>query len=283
MKRRVILLLITIIFLAACVRSSSLIKKLNQNSYPLWYSYDTVPTNEKKDIKLGLSKIEINTEHFPNTSTVKKHKGTFIPLIAFLYWDYQYSCYLGKEAIRGDVGEFIKTSFLEESKRSGIYSIEENCADCDFTLHITVNDFQTMGPYVKQGWGITSPYGWVASIGGDAIGPARADTAITFTIFKDNILIFEKRYVSARTKGLIKNVSDYSRIMVETLSFAFKDGIEKAVQGINEFLRNTADLQPLDTLENKLKNLKEMKSKGLLSDKEYLEQKSKIIDDYNFN
>ena len=131
MKRRVILLLITIIFLAACVRSSSLIKKLNQNSYPLWYSYDTVPTNEKKDIKLGLSKIEINTEHFPNTSTVKKHKGTFIPLIAFLYWDYQYSCYLGKEAIRGDVGEFIKTSFLEESKRSGIYSIEENCADCD--------------------------------------------------------------------------------------------------------------------------------------------------------
>ena len=79
--RKIICLTIFMIFMAGCVRTSSLIKKLNQNSYPLWYSYDTVPIKTKQNIRFGLTKIEITMDHFPDAAMAKKHTGSIFPLI----------------------------------------------------------------------------------------------------------------------------------------------------------------------------------------------------------
>lgn len=233
-------LLLSAVLLCSCAGNSTIATGMSKTPYPLSYLHDSKKIDNKAKVNLCLQYIKNETKAFPETTTVE-NKGTFVlPLLFINVWDVKYDCTLGKNNINEDISSFVKDKLVIESQRSGNFILLQDSNNCDYSLELTINNHITTGPYREYG-NIIFLVVAVGANSSKSAGPAISIISMHLKLSKKGVVVLEKDIESSVVGRLIKSrysstdelQADYANSMVESLSYAFKDCIEKAIQEIN--------------------------------------------------
>lgn len=245
--RKVLYLIIVMSFAVGC--ASGLRKDLNCRSCSLIYLRDSAPVETKTADKLFINSVSINDTQMRDETIVKKNGKLLIPLLVLNVWNFKYKCELGKNGIEGDIPEKIKHLFISESERSGLYQVTEDETSSNVFLELEIKDMKATGPYCFFGTIIVTPIFWVSNHKQTA-GPATAEIKIAARLKSGENILLEKEYSSTESSQILKkgNITfkklreNYITSMVEALSIACKDCLERLIQDINNELKPKIDI-----------------------------------------
>lgn len=241
------LLTILGLFLLLC-SSCSPYNKLRRDFNNGKSSVDYIHTSElgiaKNDRGINISNPIISDKLFTSMGVVTKKQNTVTPLIIYNEWKNEYGCRIGRNLIKEDLSDFIKSATLEESKRTGSYRID-NTPTASLILEIEVDSLNAAGPFVNKGFFIYLVFGYALQKE-ELAGPGKAYSRFRYrvrdgeTIFLENSVSSEANSESLKLPGVaFKKLHEiYRAHLIELLSETFKQNIEKIVLHINQVNSN---------------------------------------------
>lgn len=241
---KTLMLAVLLVISVGCMARTQIQTDLNRQSYSLAYLHDTKQEEGGMgDKKICLTSFQDKSDGFKGRTEVSQTESSFWPLLVFWYWNYQYESVLGRNGIQGEVDEFVKRSFLEESSRSGRFKIVEQQEPCDYDLTVSIDSHVTKGPYAMRGHVFFALFFWTMGVH-ETAGPAVSQVKLGVKLNKGTSVALEKAFLGERIMApLTQRYSDASLLrkefansMVESLSYAFKQAIEDAVKEISKVL-----------------------------------------------
>ena len=235
-------LLAGLTLIVSCTSTSKIQKNMNSRSYSMAYIMDSKISDTKNNKTVSIDPISFNSELFSDTTTVKREKGWFLPLVFVYIWDSKNKCSQGKSMIEEDVPSFLKTSLLSEINRSGNFKVD-TLSNSEYQIELSIDDIKTEGPYVSKGFFYFALYVYGYSYS-DKAGPALSNLSVSYKLKKNNIVVhsnsFNSQKITEQINKRYKNTSilqqDYAVSMVEANSYNFKNIIELIVNDLNVFL-----------------------------------------------
>jgi hypothetical protein len=227
----------------SCVSTSGLYNGFTKNKASLKYIYDSDFDNDTTNYTVTIKKPIIVDNKFRDVGIVRKTKSSLVPLILFYQWRSEYEYTIGKTAIRENIEDFIQSSFMEESKRSGTYTPDTTASPEQLTLEIAVDSVGARGPYFSEGYIVYLLFFYSYGVS-EGAGPGVAFSRFHYQLKKgDEVLLDDfvsnRKYLQpirkthTSTKALR---SFYTTSLVESLSATFKTNIEIIVEDIDLFL-----------------------------------------------
>lgn len=234
------IIIMTSLIALCCGCTNHIISGMGKTSYPLSYLHDSKIIDNKAKVNLCFESIKNETKNFPEATKVD-HKKTFVlPLIFVNIWDVKYECVLGKLSLSEDLMNFVSTGLVNEAKRSGNFTLIQGSDHCDYFLELIIKDHNTMGPYRQYGSIIFLVLAFGAN-SSESAGPALSKVSMHMRLSRKGSVVLAKdieaavvgRTIKSRYDKITDLQADYANSMVESLSFAFKDCIEKVIQEVN--------------------------------------------------
>lgn len=222
-----------------CVKQ--LTSDLQSGVYSIDYMLDSKECKQKAPITIHLKNVNYDKEFttFKDFSSAKMKFWYFIPLAIVNFGGTVYDCELGKASIKKDVVDFVKSAYIKEANRSGCFQLVES-ENADYNLEVTILNHETKGPYSSYFYFYFALYLYGYGYGQNA-GPGQSKAVIKTTLKDKNGSIIERQFAKKTKTEMLYKKNDVSELrwnyvnsMVESLSMAFKDCVEKSVLSINE-------------------------------------------------
>lgn len=237
------LFLLTILALfAGCTSTKKIQKNMDSKCYSMAYIMDSKISDSKNSISVSVDSILFNSNIMSDSTTVKREKGWFLPLVFVYVWNSKNKCSQGKLMIEEDIPSFLRTSLISEINRSGDFNVD-TINNSDYKIELSIDHIKTEGPYVSSGFFYFALYvsGYSYS---DRAGPALSNLRVSYKLKKDDIVVHSNSFNSEKITEQINkrytNTSilqqDYAVSMVEATSYNFKNVIELIVNDLNTFL-----------------------------------------------
>jgi hypothetical protein len=222
----------------SCSQSKMLQKSLNKYKAPIGYLHDTKKANCNKSDSIS---IRLNNRPLDSITSVSKINGLVLPFLLFNYFETNMRVKLGQSSIEQQYNDFFASSLIEESKRTGCFSIiNQNSNDTLYSLDITIDSCRTNSKYQRSSTILFLVF--IYSVSFSELGfPAETYLQVSTKLRKGKTLITEKSYSVKRTQPFLstRNIdtnklrSDFTANMVESLSLCTKQCIEDIINDIN--------------------------------------------------
>jgi hypothetical protein len=221
--------------------AKQLTKDLQQGVYPIDYMLDSKVCGQKTPITIRLNTVSYSTEfkEFKDASIAKTKYWYFVPLVFINFGGSGYNCELGKASIDKNIVEFVKKSYAKEASRSGCFQFVDS-GNADYDLDVTILSHETKGPYSTYFYMYFALYLYGYGYGQTA-GPGKSKAVIGISLRRKDGSVFERQFENETSTEMLRNKNNVNELkrnyvtgMVESLSMAFKDCIEKSVLAINE-------------------------------------------------
>jgi hypothetical protein len=238
-KNRLWIVCFAAIIMTGC--AGTLKTDLQGGVYPINYLMDSDECTQKSPVTIRLGKVSYCDAFtsFKEAMEVKRKFSYFIPLILVNFGGDFYNCELGRASIDRSVTDFVRSSYRKEAARSGCFQLVDSDI-ADYTLDISIVEHETKGPYNFYFYAFFAFYVYGYGYGQTA-GPGRSDVKLEITLRDGKADVLKKQFESSVQTEALKNKNDVSELrqhyvisMVESLSMAFKDCIEKSIESINE-------------------------------------------------
>jgi hypothetical protein len=214
---------------------------MNSKGYSLAYIMDSKISNLKDSISISVDTILFNPGIISDSTTIKKEKGWFLPLVFVYVWNSQNKCSQGKSMIEEDIPSFLKTSLESEISRSGNFNIDTK-RKSDYSIELSIDEIKTEGPYVSSGFFYFALYAYGYSYS-DRAGPAISKLRVSYKLKNRDQIVHSNSFSSEKiTEQINKRYTntnilqqDYAVSMVEATSYNFKNTIEQIVNDLNTY------------------------------------------------
>jgi hypothetical protein len=220
--------------------AKQLTNELQQGVYPIDYMLDSKECKQKAPITVCLQNVSNSNEFttFKNAMIAKTKYWYFVPLGIVNFGGTGYSCELGRASIDKNIIDFVKSAYIKEANRSGCFQLVES-KNADYSLDVSILNHETKGPYNTYFYLYFALYIYGYGYGQTA-GPGQSKVIIKTTLKGKNGSVIEKQFEKETQTDMLRNKNNvhelrqnYVNGMVESLSMAFKDCIEKSVLSIN--------------------------------------------------
>ncbi len=236
-----IFLLAGLTLIVSCTSTKKIQKSMNSKSYSMAYIMDSKISDTKSSIAVGVDTIVFNSNTIGDTTSIKKEKGWFLPLVFVYIWNSQNKCIQGKSMIEEDIPTFMKSSLISEINRSGNLNVD-TLNNSEYKIELSIDEIKTEGPYISSGFFYFALYVYGYSYS-DKAGPAISNLRVSYKIKKNDQVVHSNSFNSERfTEQINKRYTntnilqqDYAISMVEAASFNFKNVIELIVKDLNTF------------------------------------------------
>ncbi|WP_372772504.1 hypothetical protein [Mangrovibacterium sp.] len=214
---------------------------MNAGSYSMAYIMDSKISDLPKNIAVTVDDVSFNVVAMSDTTTVKREKGWFLPLVLVTVWNSKNNCTQGKSMIEEDIPSFFKGSLRQEISRSGDFKVD-TLNISDYSVELSIDELKTEGPYVSSGFFYFALYAYGYSYS-DRAGPAHSTLKVSYKLKKGDQLIHSNTFTSEKITEQINRKytsinmlqQDYAISMVEATSYNFKNTIQQIVNDLNTF------------------------------------------------
>jgi hypothetical protein len=156
-------------------------------------------------------------------------------------YDYDFTISLGKNSVSPRLIDFINSSFIKESERSGIYFINDSSKLKKYKLKIEIINYNVVTKYHKTGNAFGGYQEWNIDV-----KPSNGSLKLSAKLYDtDNNEVFSKIYDCYESTSFVKSrLNSENEInknmmqnMTETLAQCIKKNISKMVLDINAKIR----------------------------------------------
>jgi hypothetical protein len=235
-------ILLVALFVDSCSNSRMIQKSLNTYDAPIGYLYDSkisdCPKIDHMSVRLYNNVLDSITE-------VSKINGFVLPLIVFNYFETNMRVRLGQSSIQQQYNDFFTRSFLEESKRTGCFEINNQVSnDTLYSLDITIDTCNTDSKYKRSTFMVFFFLGAIKSSSEMGFS-SETNLYVSTKLKKANSIISEKSYKISRIQPFQspKRISadelqgNFTVNMVESLSLGTKQCIETIINDLNSTIK----------------------------------------------
>lgn len=243
MKQQTLLCLVILALTTACSSTKSIQRAMDKRSHTLGYIMDTRPVKIKSPITVRIDSVTYNPALLPESTTVVRNEGMYIPIVLVHYWKAQNTCTLGQSGMLEPLPAFVKSSLIDEINRSGQFNAD-SLSETEYTLDLSIDAFEAKGPYKSEGffYFLFVVYGFNHY---DIAGPAMTQLSVSYQLKQNGRPVFSGYHNAQReTQALNKpNVTssklqeNYAASMVEATSFNIKYINQLIVNDLNNFFR----------------------------------------------
>lgn len=235
------LLLAGFALIASCASTKKIQKNMNSSHYSMAYIMDSKVSDSKKNIQVGVDTVLFNPYIMSDTTTVKREKGWFLPLVFVYVWNSENKCVQGKSMIEEDIPSFLETSLTDEINRSGQFNVA-TLNEPEYEIELSIDEMMTEGPYLSSGFFYFALYVYGYSYS-DKAGPAVSNLKVSYKLKKNGQIVHRNSFISDKgTEQINKRYTntntlqqDYAISMVEATSYNFKNVIELIVSDLNTY------------------------------------------------
>lgn len=234
-------LIIGLTLIVSCTSTKQIQKNMNSKGYSLAYIMDSKISDLKDSISISVDTVLFIPGIISDSTTIKKEKGWFLPLVFVYVWNSQNKCSQGKSMIEEDIPSFLKTSLESEISRSGNFNIDTK-RKSDYSIELSIDEIKTEGPYVSSGFFYFALYAYGYSYS-DRAGPAISKLRVSYKLKRGDQIVHSNSFSSEKiTEQINKRYTntnilqqDYAVSMVEATSYNFKNTIEQIVNDLNTY------------------------------------------------
>ncbi len=136
-----IIIIIVAINGVSCMNYKAMQRKLNVTPVDIYYVHDGKVLETVKTAEYNLEVVDSTIDN--QISFVTKKRNSFMFLILWNVYDYEYQVNLGKNLIRPGITEFLSNSIKTESERFGQFSLNSKKKENVPTLRVVINELKS--------------------------------------------------------------------------------------------------------------------------------------------
>jgi hypothetical protein len=224
----------------SCASTSRYRRDFNSRKTSLEYLHDTPQQQKEYAQKVHIAKPVVTDTSFTRLGVVRTARAYVIPAILYIEWNLAFDYNLGSASIQQDVGSFVRSAVMTESRRSGIFTPDTARTADGWVLEIEIDSIGAVGQYLDRGVAI-----WIFFDQESGIGDSKAYVQCRYrlrrgdTILKEDVVYSEQipHMLGMPYKSSKVYRADFNASLIEALSLSFKDDIEKIVQDVNGYIR----------------------------------------------
>lgn len=248
-------LLYVILFFTSCISTKRIYRGLTEKSASLVYLHDTPITTHQSGVSVAIQAPHYSGDALQGVSQLKKNSTMLIPLIVYNELKRGFTYQLGQASLQEDVLSFVHDNLIGASYRNGVFRID-SLSEADLTLEVSIDSTSAQGPYLSVETGMYAIFTYITTVQEKA-GPGLAYSRCTYRLRKEGEIVLEETIESHRAIAPLVNEqfnipklrTDYTAQLAESLSWTFKDNIDRIVARVNQYIRTQySPVTPLTTL-----------------------------------
>ncbi|MDR0547487.1 MAG: hypothetical protein LBG77_07905 [Dysgonamonadaceae bacterium] len=143
--KKILIFGVVSIVLCACSSSKELVNSLSKHSHRLGYKHDSKITECERKVKIAIGAVRADS--FDIFTRVSKTRRSLYPFIVINSFVENFWVRLGQNSLQQRFPDFFLDSFLEESERTGCYTIVDDPKEADYVIDFILKDHTTEAKY----------------------------------------------------------------------------------------------------------------------------------------
>ena len=220
---------------------STIIEKLSEHKYDIDYVRNGFKSFNKSDTKIS---FEVETNDLLNKEPiVQQVDSEIIFFLSVNKFDYHYKMSIGQNNLNQQLKDFILDKLQKDANHSGNFSVSSDVESADLNVILKINSIENFSKLFESTDAILFFYNHNYSV-----GSSTSNLIAEIEIHKDKKLVFSDTLSSNPIYGyqpgnlLISDerLFDWAvKDQAESFSKSIRDINNKAIEQVNEFLKNT--------------------------------------------